>query len=391
MGEQTLPIAGLILTDDDATVPLGQRQALFSIVGQTLIEYQVRMARACGVGHIVVLVDEVPAGLVAAFDRLRAEGIDIDVARTASDAADRIHPDEHLLVMACGAVASRGNIARLVRETSPTLLTHADSPDLSHCERIDAQDRWSGFALLNGTLLRATCAMLGDWTLGPTLLRCGLQSGAVRRRHDGGGVLALVQNETAAAAVSHALAAATIPQSHAGFSKWVIAPVAARLTPLLLARAVPLDLIAVLPLVLLATAILLCAIGSYAPGLFVFLLGGFPAHSASVIAMISARETPVLGLYAKAKAPLFCVLLLITAWHLTRGGGDWAAIILALWASVTLLTLPEDGASFVWAADVEWLALELGVACAFGHILAGLVIVVGHVVATQSRLRFRPR
>jgi hypothetical protein len=389
LGERALPIAGLILTDDDASVPLGQRQALFSVVGQTLIEYQVRMARACGVGHIVVLVDEVPAGLVAAFDRLRAEGIDIDVARTATDAADRIHPDEQLLVMASGAVASRGNVARLVGETCPTLLTRADSPEVSHCERIDAQDRWSGLALLNGTLLRDTCAMLGDWTLGPTLLRCALQSGAVLRRHDGEDVLALVQNEAAAADVSHALAAATMPQAHAGFAKWVIAPVAARLTPLLLARAVPLDLVAVLPLVLLATATLLCAMGLRASGFFLFLLSGFPAHSANVIALISARETPVLGLYAKAKAPLFCVLLLVTAWHLTQGGGDGAPIILALWASVTLLTLPRNVASPMWKADVEWLALELGLACAFGQIFAGLAIVVCHVVATQLSLRFR--
>jgi hypothetical protein len=384
-------VAGLILTDDDASVPLGQRQALFSVVGQTLIEYQVRIARACGVGHIVVLVDEVPAGLVAAFDRLRAEGIDIDVARTATDAADRIHPEETLLVIASGVVASRGVVSQLLAESAPTLLTHADAPETGHCERIDAQDRWSGLALLNGTLLRDTCAMLGDWTLGPTLLRCGLQSGAARRRHDGVGVLCLIRNEATAADVSHALAVTTLPSDRSGFAQFVAAPICARLTPVLLARAVPLDLIAVLPIVLLATAMLLSAIGWVATGFFMFLLAGFPAISAGLIATISARTIPVLGAYSKAKAPVVFVLLLITAWHLMSGGGDWGVVILALWGSVGLLSLPEDPLGPAWKADAEWLALEMLIAGVCDQLLAGLVAVVCHVVLSQLSLRHHSR
>jgi hypothetical protein len=382
-----LPLAGLILTDESAAVPLGQSQPLFSIAGQTLIEYQVRTLRACGAGHIVILVDEVPALLVAAFDRLRGDGVDIDIARNASDAADRIHPDEQLIVLASGVVTLRPVIEELIGKSAPTLLTIADAPENAHFERIDGQDRWAGVALLSGKLLRETAAMLGDWTLGPTLLRCALQSGAARFAHDGRAVLSLVQNETAAQEASRAIAASAILSNEGVIDRFIIAPITNRLTPIALRRHIPVDLMAVLPIVITVTAFTLAVMGWPASAFFTFLMSGVPAKMAQVISDIAARPTPLLQWQERLQPAILCVLLIVIAGQFSAGSADWSAFVLSLWASVSLFSLPKPDQPAIWHADEMIIASEMLIACAFGYPLIGLAAAVLHLVLTQFALR----
>ena len=72
---------------------------------RTLVEHQARLAAAAGAGPIILLVERMPAALTAAVDRLRRDGLRVEVARGLADAVDRIHPDEALLVLADGCVA----------------------------------------------------------------------------------------------------------------------------------------------------------------------------------------------------------------------------------------------------------------------------------------------
>jgi hypothetical protein len=58
------------------------------------------------------------------------------------------------------------------------LLTLPDTGLDERFERIDADARWAGLALLQGAFLRETAAMLQDWDLQSTLLRRAVQSGA---------------------------------------------------------------------------------------------------------------------------------------------------------------------------------------------------------------------
>jgi hypothetical protein len=157
----------------------GLRAAL-PLVGGTLLEQQVRLARRAGASHVVVLVERMPAALTAAFDRLRRDGIPVEVARTASDAADRFHPDEHLLVIADGCLAGEPLLTRLVASPVPTLVTVPDHSERQAFERIDSLTRWGGLALIDGAQLRRTVAMLGEWDMLSTLLRRTLQEGATR-------------------------------------------------------------------------------------------------------------------------------------------------------------------------------------------------------------------
>ncbi len=373
-----MPLAGLILGSDDNAGLAGGLPALLSVAGQTLIEYQVRVARHCGAGHIVVLVDQMPSALVAAFDRLRADGIDIEIARDARDAADRIHPDEALLVMASGAVASRDMVASIVAAPRPTLLTLADTLGNQGFERIDAQSRWAGIALLDGKLLRATSAILGDWTLGPTLLRTAVQAGAAQQMVADGTKVALLHDQVSAGAFSNSLAGDVPRRATNWFARFISNPIARRITPLLLARKVPLDLMIILPLVLLGSSLLLGLTGWLSVAFGIFLLAAVSATIATILISISAREARLLGWFDRLALPVCVVILIIAGFGVDANGIDRSAIILALWGASLLLLMTKSKAETSWYADAESAATIMLVASLSGLVVIGLVVVILH-------------
>lgn len=152
-----------------ATLPLG---------GRTLVERQVRLAAAAGASPIVIAVERVPSDLLAAVDRLRGQGLPVIVARTAAEAADAIASEDRLLLVADGLLASTLHIERLLDLDGLSLLTVPDARVDDRFERIDAQSRWAGLAMLDGALLHRTAETLGDWDLQSTLLRRAVQAGA---------------------------------------------------------------------------------------------------------------------------------------------------------------------------------------------------------------------
>lgn len=150
-------------------------RAALPLAGATLLEHQVRRAVRAGAGHIVVLVERLPAALIGAIDRLRKSGTRVDIARSVSDAADRIHPDETVLVIADGCIANADIFNRLVATPAPALMTVPDMPGLEDFELIGAQMRWAGLALIDGNRLQTTAARLGEWDFELTLLRQALE------------------------------------------------------------------------------------------------------------------------------------------------------------------------------------------------------------------------
>lgn len=176
-----MALAALIAACKTTDEPGGDAlRATLPLVGRTLIEHQARQAARAGAGHVIILVERLPAALIAAIDRLRRGGVSVEIARSVHDAADRVHPDEALLLIADGCIAAQGSVDRLAAATAPTLLTVADEPGREAFERIDAEARWAGLALIDGARLRDTAAMLGDWDLESTLLRRAVQDGAAR-------------------------------------------------------------------------------------------------------------------------------------------------------------------------------------------------------------------
>jgi len=174
-----VPLAALIVAQDQTDMGDGLRATL-PLAGRTLVEHQAGLALTAGASHIVILVERVPALLAHAVDRLRRQGARVEIARGVADAIDRFHPAERIMLIADGAVAAQGAVDALAEESGAALLALPDTQDHEAFERIDATERWAGFALFDKPLLEATAQMLGDWDLGSTLLRRLVQGDAVR-------------------------------------------------------------------------------------------------------------------------------------------------------------------------------------------------------------------
>lgn len=156
----------------------GGLRATLQIAGRTLVERQVRLAVAAGAEPVVVVVERVTAALSAALDGLRAEGVTIVLARNAAEAAEAVHITDRVLLVGDGLVAPEAVIARLVALDGPAILVVPDLRVDDRYERIDAQSRWAGLAMIDGEMLKQTASMLRDWDLQSTLLRRAVQSGA---------------------------------------------------------------------------------------------------------------------------------------------------------------------------------------------------------------------
>jgi hypothetical protein len=215
-----LPLAALLIARD-ALVP--------SLLGTDPMAFQLRRARAAGVAHAVIYVERVTSPLLATVDRLRREGLSVDIARTVADAAELIHPEEAVLMIAPDVVVSPERLAALAGSAEPLLLCVRDEPANDRFELIDPTARWTGFARIDGGLLRRTAAMVGDWDLGSTLMRRTVQEGAGRMTltpEEVGADLILLGDTAAAQAAGRQLISES-PAENAGWGqRWLITPVA---------------------------------------------------------------------------------------------------------------------------------------------------------------------
>jgi CheY-like chemotaxis protein len=174
-----LPLAALIAAQEQAETRGGLR-ATMPLAGRTLVELQARLAAAAGASHIVLLVERVPAELAQAAERLRREGFGVEIVRSIAEAVERFRSDDTVLMIADGCVAGDEAVVRLAEARAPALLVLPDSKEQAMFERIDAEARWAGFALVGNAELAATAAMLGDWDFISTLLRRAVQADAIR-------------------------------------------------------------------------------------------------------------------------------------------------------------------------------------------------------------------
>ena len=172
-----MALGALISAYQDAGSGIELRATL-PLAGRTLLEYQARLAAAAGASSIVVLVERMPASLVAAVDRLNAERVAVSLARNVEEAADHFEAGDQILVIAGGLFADAASIDLIVSAEGPAILTLAENIGLDGFERIDSASRWGGLAIATGQQLDEVAAMLGDWDLQSTLLRRLVEDGA---------------------------------------------------------------------------------------------------------------------------------------------------------------------------------------------------------------------
>ena len=302
------------------------------ILGTDPLQFQLRRARAAGVAHAVIYSERVTSPLLATVDRLRREGLSVDIARNVVDAAEFIHPDEGVMMIASDLIVSPERLTMLAESTEPVLLCVRDEAANDHFELIDPTARWTGFARIDGGLLRRTAAMVGDWDLGSTLMRRAVQEGAARMTltaDEARGHLIDLRGTTAAQRAGRQLVATTAVENGGWAHHWLVAP-AARL----LARVVG-DLgveaqwvtLAGFAFFGLATA---CAMAGWIVASLLILLFGQMCDVAGGIGALAGAGTPKWEKWrfpVRAAAAIIVVAAMGTT--LTLRTAQWGCIVLA--------------------------------------------------------------
>lgn len=233
-----MALSALIAASKEVDGSLPGLRATLPVAGQCLVEHQARLAARAGARHIVILVGALPPPLMAAIDRLRGDGLGVEIARTLADAVDRIHPEESLLVFADGLVTGTALVERIGALDGPAIVTVPDEPAAIGFERIDAADRWAGLLLIDGTRLRRTAEMLGEWDLGSTLLRHAVQEGVPRVRIDPQDHAVVADGAAALAGIDAALFAASRAGGRDWPSAWIFPAIERLAAPPLIARGI---------------------------------------------------------------------------------------------------------------------------------------------------------
>lgn len=204
----------------------GGLRALFPLAGRTLLEYQVRCAAAAGTAPIVVVVERVPQALQDAFERLRSDHIGVFPVSDVGEAVSRFEAGSSILLIGDGIAPPSSLVIALANESEPAVSTVPDDDRHAMFERIDAESRWAGVALVDAHLLGSTAAMLGDWDLQSTLLRRSIQDGARRlKASEHGGEPLLVETHDQLAEFQRHLVQQSRAERDDAASRFILPPV----------------------------------------------------------------------------------------------------------------------------------------------------------------------
>src|SRR5438105_730660 len=131
----------------------GGLRALLPLAGRTLLEYQVRCLAAAGAAPIVVVVERVSQALHDVFERLRLEALGVFPVSDVGDAVSRFEAGSMILVIGDGIAPSAELVAHLGDQEEPAVATVPDDDAHAEFERIDAESRWAGVAMVDSQIL----------------------------------------------------------------------------------------------------------------------------------------------------------------------------------------------------------------------------------------------
>ena len=397
-----MPLAALIAAQEADDSGQGLRATL-PVAGRTLIEYQAALAARAGADMIVILVERMPGELARAVQRLRNEGAAVVVARTIADAVDRFDPDTRILLIADGCVAGDAAVERLAQADSPALMVVPDKPEHAMLERLDAEERWAGFALIDGARLHATHAMLGDWDLVSTVLRRAAQEDAERVEGDGAGeIVPLIAVEPKALApVERALMARGRRDGSGWVARYIHRLIVAPIASPLAARGVKPMPIAIGSVAAAWLAPLLGAFGFFWPAAVLLPIATSAFAVARAVGTIWAPELPARRLLIAARhAAALAVLALLALMLVKTLGWGWALVALAIPAGLAGLDRARPieaalaaGERPVWLASGDaliWLLPPLAVLAGWPWTVATLALyALGSFVARFDALARR--
>lgn len=384
-----MALTALISAYQESEEPGGPLRAVLPLAGRTLIERQAKLAALAGARRIVVLVERVPPELLAALDRLRRDGLGVLLARSAEEAAGQVDPGDPLLLIADGFIGDESLLRRLVAASPPALITVPDASADDRFERIDADSRWAGLALIDGALLEETVSMLRDWDPQSTLLRRAVQSGARMlsvRGEAGAGNFTIAGRVADLSAVHRRIVDRAASGRGDWISQYLLGPVERAATHALMGGAVT-------PRAVGLVAVLLTAGGAAAfvwhylwIGLFAMLLATPLDGIADRLARLRLEERVAHSWWSHLLPALAAAGLLALGLSLGQFHG-WGSMLLA--AAILLFLLAqrfevEDQAprGLIFLAERKgliWLMLPFALA---GYWLAGLFAMFAYAVAS---------
>lgn len=312
----------------------GGLRALLPLSGRTLIEYQVRCAVSAGAAPIIVMVERVPQALQDAFERLRLDGIGVLPVSDVREAVSRFEAGSMILIIGDGVAPPADLVGSLADEAEPAIATVPDDEAHAMFERIDAESRWAGVAVIDANLLASTAAMLGDWDLQSTLLRRTIQEGA-RRVSSGelGGDPLLADSADDLQDFQRRLLLGSRGARPDWVSRYLLPPVEEFATEHLMKQRVP-------PLALMwgAVGLTLAAALCFSRGWLgiglVLLISALPLDLiASRLAALQLRPLPVRLLSRRALWPAAGIALLALGWWEMRNVSGWGALLTAVAAA----------------------------------------------------------
>lgn len=387
-------LTALLAAAEGANTP-----ALQPVAGVTLLEHQARRLVAAGVERIVLLTEEWPPALAAPLGRLRADHVAIDAVRNLADAADRLAASPRVLLVAEGCLPDRALLDRLATAPVPMIVALPDSPAFQDWERIDAQARWAGVALIDGSRVVEAAAMLGEWDPVSTMLRRAVQENAGRLTIENPPILAT--DAGSAAAAEAGIIRGTRAMHEGWAARWIEAPLVEWTLPLLFPRSVE-------PLWpgALAALLALGAGGAALAGLRWLML--IPLLFAGLLRLIARRLSAVQARtlsHATIIARIGDAGLIVSSLGLGLGlmheRGQWGWLLLgALLPTFTvLITLQRRANAWAGAAgepawlaradELPWALLPVAAIAGWGAGLAALCGYAGTTLAVQLRRGWR--
>ncbi len=372
-------------------------RALAPILQETLLERQAQDAIAAGASRILVRVGIVPPALISAADRLRARGIPTEFVRTTAEVLAQIGPVDRILLVADGLHANTVHYATIVQagahsvtssSGSGAALVTGDSAFTRGLERIDAQDRWAGLAIISGGILGNLPMVPDDWDACSTILRHAIQAGVRRQRLEAAlfeqGQILLISEPQNANIIEQVLLSGSRISTHGLGQNLIIAPIL-RLFSGWIVRAKP----AARHYWFAACAVCVASIfatyaGYLGIGIPAAISAGFLAAIGQHVAIYRAAHPMDYWARLLARILSYTMILIIgVAAHLHRQETLYVAILCAFIVAILLLSEYVSGAvrhSFGagWALpDSDFALIVLAIGAAAGLIGAGAIFALG--------------
>lgn len=391
-------LAGLLFAMHDAEDRPAILTATLPFGGVTLIEYQARLLTAAGVSQIVILVARLTPELLGAINRIGRRGIAVDTVRTAREAAEKLHPLARVLMLADGLTTTGEALGALAREGGDALLVAPEEQVAPGYERVGGGMVWAGIARIEARRIAELAAMPRDYDVQSTLVRLASQARAVHVMlpadavRDGHGIghagAALEQR-------GRTVMAAMVSGRSGWFERFVVAPLARSVIPLLVPRTVPVAAVAAGGGVAGLIGWALIAYGHPVGGVLFALLGSVAGLLGAILADL--RDERGAERWTQTGAGIVLAGAALLLGRVADGAGSDAGMVLAT-GLILLAVLGErargDAPRQTWWGDPCSYGLLVWVGVLLSAPLAGLGVGAIYAGATLTaaieRLRRQP-